>query len=274
MLEFLVTLISSAAVSAILASGIIWLTREWISARIKNSIQHEYDQKLESHKAKLNAENQIAIAKLTASIEKEAAIQIAAHSSFSQGQKAAMERKLSAIDAVWKSILNLRNNSPPSLTFLDLITAEEYMTVLDHPNFRSMIDNLSEENIVLLATASDVESARPYVGEYVWALHYAYQAITLRTIFLLFSSKKDPSKIEWFKDSGIRQLMKVALPEKEIEEFDSQEFGKLGWLRKSIESKIMSNISKVISGEAFGDDAIKQAAKIIQATEKLSARAV
>ncbi|MGC2517898.1 MAG: hypothetical protein WA373_02165 [Burkholderiales bacterium] len=54
--DFLITLISSAAVSAALAALLLWLTKSWIAERLKNAIKAEYDTKLESHKAQLKAE--------------------------------------------------------------------------------------------------------------------------------------------------------------------------------------------------------------------------
>lgn len=48
------------AIPSILSGGaagmvLVWLLRGWISERLKQSIQHEYSQKLENHKAELNA---------------------------------------------------------------------------------------------------------------------------------------------------------------------------------------------------------------------------
>ena len=37
----------------------IWLTKSWISERLKNSIKNEYDEKLETHKAQLKAQADI-----------------------------------------------------------------------------------------------------------------------------------------------------------------------------------------------------------------------
>jgi len=53
--EYLVTILSSAAVSASLTATLFWLLKNWISERLKNAIKHEYDLKLESHKAQLLA---------------------------------------------------------------------------------------------------------------------------------------------------------------------------------------------------------------------------
>jgi hypothetical protein len=53
--EPLVTILSSAAVSAALSGALVWLLQNWISERLKNAIKHEYDAKLETHKAQLKA---------------------------------------------------------------------------------------------------------------------------------------------------------------------------------------------------------------------------
>lgn len=57
--DFALNVITSAAVSSLLAAGIIWLSKTWISERLKNAIKHEYDEKLETHKAQLRAQSDI-----------------------------------------------------------------------------------------------------------------------------------------------------------------------------------------------------------------------
>jgi hypothetical protein len=64
-LTILLSLLSSSALSG----ALLFLFRNWISERLKASIQHEYDQKLESHKAKLEAESAIAIEHLKAQLQ-------------------------------------------------------------------------------------------------------------------------------------------------------------------------------------------------------------
>lgn len=50
-METWITVLSSAGASTIVGVSVMWLCREWISARLKKSIQHEYDVKLEGYKA-------------------------------------------------------------------------------------------------------------------------------------------------------------------------------------------------------------------------------
>ncbi len=52
-----VTLVSSVGVSALLTAALVFLTKNWISERLKGAIKSEYEEKLETHKAQLKAQN-------------------------------------------------------------------------------------------------------------------------------------------------------------------------------------------------------------------------
>jgi len=54
----IVTLISSIGVSGLLSAALIFLARNLITERLRAAIQNEYDQKLETHKAQLKAQNE------------------------------------------------------------------------------------------------------------------------------------------------------------------------------------------------------------------------
>ncbi len=64
MSEFAITILASMGGSAALAGCLVWLSKTWLSERLKTSIQHEYNEKLEAIKAKLHAENSIALEQL------------------------------------------------------------------------------------------------------------------------------------------------------------------------------------------------------------------
>jgi hypothetical protein len=65
----LITILSSGAVSLLLSGALVFIFKNWISERIKTSIQHEYDQKLETHKAQLKAQSDIEIEKLKSQLQ-------------------------------------------------------------------------------------------------------------------------------------------------------------------------------------------------------------
>jgi hypothetical protein len=68
MSDLIVTIITSASVSAVLAGALVWLSKTWIGERLKNAIKHEYDQKLELHKARLKGEYDSSLARLNADL--------------------------------------------------------------------------------------------------------------------------------------------------------------------------------------------------------------
>ena len=95
-----------SAVSGLFTSGLLtFALREVISTRIKSGIQHDYDRKLETHKAQLKSEQELAILNITTALAREAALHAAAHAAFAEGQKATMERKLSGLDRLWGGVV-------------------------------------------------------------------------------------------------------------------------------------------------------------------------
>jgi hypothetical protein len=68
-MEMLVSILSSAAVSAGLAAALIFLSKSWITERLKSAIKSEYDLKLENYKHKLAAESAREIESLKAQLQ-------------------------------------------------------------------------------------------------------------------------------------------------------------------------------------------------------------
>ena len=71
MSDFLITVLSSLLASGALAAALIWITRAWLTERLKSSIAHEYNQKLERFKAELSASNNVSIERLKADLRVE-----------------------------------------------------------------------------------------------------------------------------------------------------------------------------------------------------------
>jgi hypothetical protein len=266
----IMSIIVSAASGAAASGLLMWLFKEWLSTRLKASIQHEYDRKLETYKAQLKTEQDLAILDIKTALAREAAFHAAAHASFAEGQKASMERKLSAVDKLWSCIPQFRASLPPVLMAMDVMTVDEYKGAKDHPQFKALGGEVTPEKMATLAPKS-IEEARPYVGEYMWAVFYCYQTILLRILVLLQLGRTDAEKIEWYKDSGTRQVIAAVLTPAEMEEFDQTEFAKITWLQRRLESKVLAAARKIISGENFGAEALEQAKLIQERISQLSA---
>lgn len=66
---FALSILSSLTASGALTVAIIWLAKNTITERLKNSIKAVYDEKLETHKAQLKADSDREMEKLRASLQ-------------------------------------------------------------------------------------------------------------------------------------------------------------------------------------------------------------
>lgn len=234
--------------------------KEFFLSKVRGHVQHRYDRRLEYTKAEL---------------AQDAAFHHALFSTFVDGQKAVMERKLWAVDKTWQELVAFRNKLPAVLGFTDYLTVDEYKEAKESSSFQDLVAQLSEDKIVSL-NFSSIESARPYIGEYIWLMVYAYRAVFVRITLLLFWGKNDAEKLLWHEDSGIQQLLRAVLSKKEMNSFDRQKFGKIIWLQRCLEEKILSNLRKIISGESSVEPSVEQI-KLIKdavAKEKIKGEAI
>lgn len=257
----LVSLASGAASSGLL----MWLFKEWLSTRLKASIQHEYDRKLEAHKAQLKTEQELAILDIKTALAREAAFHAAAHASFSEGQKASMDRKLGAVERLWACIPQFRANLPPFLMVRDLMTLDEYKAAKDHPQFKALAGDPPGLEKIAALLPKDLEEVRPYVGEYMWAVFLSYQTILIRILVLVRLDAEN----EWYEDGGTRQLVAAVLSQTELQEFDNTHLGKMTWLQRRLEAKLLGGARRIISGTTFGDESLEQALLIQQRIAEL-----
>jgi hypothetical protein len=259
--EFAIAVLSSAGISAALSAGLIWLAKSWISERLRQSIQHEYDQKLASVNSELRAQVDTNLTKLRASIERESDKLRFAASSIGEAQKVVIEKKLGSLETLWGAVIAARANVPPVMGFIDILTVDEYQSSKDHPTFQKLIGEVSEQKLAAMYQDSvgSIERVRPYVGEYLWALWGTYQSIILRTALLLHWGKDDAEKLNWHKDSGIQQLLKAAMTTAEQQAFERVKIAKISWLQSLFERKLLSAMQVVVSGQHFAEEALSQA---------------
>jgi len=261
--EFAVSVLSSVVASGVLTAVLIWLSKDWMSARIRTSIQHEYDRRLDTLRAQLSAQHESHLLQLQATITREATRLAAAHSSGTDGQKAPIERTLHAVERLWDGVLRLRTTLPPVLGFVDTLTVDEYKRMKTHPTFLALSGAWSVERISELID-TDVEQVRPYIGEYAWALFYSYQAVMLRIVALLHTGRHDVDKLEWHKDSGTRQLIQAVFSAAELVEFDGTRTGRIAWLQRRFEAHLLAAARTLISGQEFAADDASEQARVIQ----------
>lgn len=64
MYDFLINTLASATAGGALIALLAWISKSWISERLKADIQHIYNQKLESHKNELQAQSALSMERM------------------------------------------------------------------------------------------------------------------------------------------------------------------------------------------------------------------
>ena len=261
-MQSLVNILSTGATAAIVAGLVVWIFREWISSRIKANIQHKYE---------------ISILELKNEIGQKIALYETSQQSFAEGQKASMERKLDAIDMLWGHVIMLREMAPPEIRLIDLLLTNEidqYEKIKNGPKIKVLFRTWSEEerkekmDSIFNSKDEQIEKIRPYVGEHLWTTFSAMKVIYQRLLLILLPNDiletSDEMKIKWYQDEVIGAIIKLVLTKDELIEFNQLKFQKFSVLQKKLELKILTETQKIISGEHFSAESLREAEKIQQ----------
>lgn len=248
---------------------VVWLSKNWLSERLKNSIKHEYDAKLSIINNELKLQSELQMVQFKSAIEKESEKIKFATSSMNESQKIVISRKLDGLDAIWKGVIDLRQQLPGVLTFMDYIPDEHHNTIKKNRDMESLFNDLSMEKInqIFSSNYRDIELTRPYIGEFLWTLFQSYRGFLLQ-ICLKFEFAKKNNDIEvWYQDPTVLQFIQSSMEEDEYNEMQATLTGKMGWVQRKYESKILSAISVIMSGKEFGEEALKQIENMEKAIE-------
>jgi hypothetical protein len=132
----LITVITSAGVSALLTAVIVFLAKNWISERLRGAIRSEYEQKLETHKAQLKAQNDTQLEHFKAQLQvaaSERSIRLTRVFETTVDTVAGTyERFLAFHDAVGSYISIFEYKSDPSKEERRKIVASRYTEFLDY----------------------------------------------------------------------------------------------------------------------------------------------
>ncbi len=236
--------------------------REWLLTRIRSSIQLKLDTELETHKAKLAGQVEEEKLRLSNELGTHKALLETVRASFSEGQRASMDRKLAAVDIIWSEVLILRRLTLSKMTYVDVFKETEthkYKEVMESNLGNTVLQesSLEEKKERLNTISHDLDKVRPYIGEYLWGVLECYRAIQVRMFFVLEMFSDDSSKvIGWYRDEGTYGIVTAVLNETELEHFDNMQFGKFTWLIGKVETKMLAELRHIVSGQHFAQDAL------------------
>ncbi len=254
----------SALSSSILILVVGWLCRQLIATRLKASVQHEFDQKLEAIRTDLRKSEETFKADLRAKEDQIAALQSGALAGMASRQAALDKRRLEAIDQLWAGVETLTPFKLPALWLQTFDFVKALKESSDNPTARKLFLDFAPNLSIQSFPKVDVHRARPFVSDMAWALFSAYRAILGYATVQLYILRMGQEELADLLDPNtVHKLILVALPHYSdyIEKHNDKAYP---YIVEPLEAALLEELQRMLSGEESDKKSVEQAAKIMQ----------
>ena len=167
-------------------------------------------------------------------------------------QDASHQKRLAAIDQLWRCTRALRNHFSGVVFFFEILMPDEYNTDgLRNGTFASSIENVDQDFIQeKMSSIEMLEDTRPYLGETLWLRFFVYRAFLGRLAVLISDGKKLKNIRSWREDDGVRQILKNVLSSRIYDSVftESKSYFPVNIVINTLESLILEEIAQIISG--------------------------
>ena len=248
-MESFYTFIASIGGGAVVAVAVIaWfgnLTRDKINLIWKQ----EYEKEIELLKSNFNSNLELLRISLT---------------TFSAGHQYSQERRLQAIDLLWQNIISIRDFISPISTFFSVLLPEEYTPVLNKDPDAFLVSRITDKTTSeLLNKLDNIETQRPYLGEYIWGLFFTYRSFMLRISFLFQRGKEKGHIKKWHEDTHVLNMLKTSIGDEDFNKLDFAHPMSILYAINMFEQKILIEVNKLVSGEFASEANYKEAKRLL-----------
>ena len=164
--------------------------------------------------------------------------------------KQTKSNKNRAAEVLWDDILTVRESGEVLFTFFYALLEEEYNQAFTNRKLQLLLKQFSEIEIMskINSNSHNVEKYRPFISEYLWELYIEFKKFIGRNVFLFGKGIREKNIIDWRKDKFICNSLDPFLEDDEKKLIYSVRSNAFGIVVERLESKILSEISKLISG--------------------------
>lgn len=263
---------------ALLASGgtmalfslALWLARNLIITRLKNSVAHEYASLLEAYKLELRRSEEEFKSELRSKELELSALRTGVLSAVSNRQLLLDKKRMEATEEIWSSVVSLGAFRFVSSWMSRIKFEEAAEAAKTDPNVRKLVEVLDKQIDPDAIKAQLVPSkSRPYVTPMLWASYSAYSTVMMQAVMRAYVIKHGVG-FELIDSSKCAEVLKLVLPHQSnyIDKFGPSCYHHL---LEEIEEKIIKEIHQTISGAETDEAGIKQAAAVIKKCNEASA---
>lgn len=250
----------------------LWLLRALIMARLKASVEHEFNQKLEALRTTLKNSEESFKAELRKKEMDISTLRSGALSALASRQVALDKRRIEAVDQLWSAVTALAPAKYVSANMAVLKYEVALKYAENNAELRAVFATMGGNFDTNSISSHDSEKARPFVSPLIWAYFSAYHSIISAALLrakLLASGVNIPGILDTDK---LNSLVAAALPHR-IDHAKKHGIGAYHYLLDELEICLLEEMRKMLQG-AEGDKAsVEQAAAIMKASEAIIAAA-
>jgi hypothetical protein len=249
----------------LICGGLFW----WLGKSFLNRQKGEIEKDVNASNVKVLTEHQEKIEELKSKIQVEESLRQTLYGSYSGNQSKVFEKRLESIEALWVTIFRVRDSVPAFMQYVDIILESEFEEWIKRTDIQEVFGELSIEKITNMSQSSskDIEKVRPFVGEYLWSLFFAYRAFQFRVVIFTFMEKSKSKPKYWKSDSGVNQILSSVLNDTQVEKFNKMDVGAIQYARATIENIFLLQVQNILTGKSSIEEGIENAKSILSRTQ-------
>ena len=266
-MDFLENWVSTLS-TATLFAVVLWLSRNWLIARLKSSIKFEYDARLEDLRAELKRkeselENQIRRREQDINDLRQTAI-----AALQNRETAVSDRRIAAVDQLWASVIAMRK-ARASLQMMSVLKFEAVSEEIERDaNLQQVMSVMFQDADFEIFTDKGAQTARPFVTDLAWSIYSAYQAILMHAVTKQYLLKSGIDGRKYFNFEAATELVKAVLPHYS-ELLDEHGDAVHHLLIDEVERLLLTELKNVFSGVDSDEESINRAANILKLSNQV-----
>jgi len=254
--------------TTLLLSGVLWLLRSVISTRLRASVQHEFDQKLEAMRATLRTSEEAFKADLRAKEAQIATLRNGAISGLASRQAALDKRRIEAVDQLWLAFTSLGPAKSISATMAVVKFEATAKEAARNPKVRAMFAAIGPKGDYRELSFTESVKARPFVSQLAWALFTAYQAILSVAVIRFEHLKAGIDMPDAVDKDVVTKVITAALPH-QAEFIAKHDASAYHYLLDELELRLLEELQELLRGVESDKASVEQAAAILKESERL-----
>jgi hypothetical protein len=202
---WILSVLAGGTLAGVLLAAAGWLARNWILTRLKASVQHEFDQKLEQLRSDLRRSEDALRDVRSTGLQALAAKETARDA-----------RRIEGIEAVWQATLECKKHSGVAASLAVMNYDEVCNRIAAEPKLQQAFQiTLQDADPLHLRDAKILrgETARPWVSPLLWALHTAYRTSVAYANAIAHTLKLGFDPRRFLSSERIYEVVAAALPD-------------------------------------------------------------